>query len=766
MQRPLPAFVAGAPADLRGTLVAVHFRDERGFAIFSLEQPDGSRARALGQLPPEITLQAVLRVGGIWTRHAEFGWQVRVNTFELIDRLDRRGIVAFLVSYTMHLGPIRAKEAVERFGDRVFEILRDSPEDLCVIKGITPNRARAIRESFAQVATIADVDSWLRHIGLGKADARRVREAYGHDAARMVRENPYRLADDIHGIGFLTADSLRIMLGIAPTSPFRLHAALKYVLSLVARIEGHVYLPLAELADRTARQLDERRAATGKWEPNPELVAAIRAYVPEFAASEDATTELGASGDLAGDDVRVYGRELFDAECLAATRLVQLLGQDTPLFKADELEAAMANAEAAHEIVLEADQRRAIATALTSQVSIISGGPGVGKTTSVRVLVELLEQRGAPYVLLSPTGKAAKRLAEATLRDAYTIHRQLFSLDRQREQTKPKSRGLEVELYLPAEAVIVDEASMVDLPLLAWLLRSVGPQTRLIFVGDKDQLASVGPGSVLRDLIASGRIPVTLLTVIKRQNEGSPIVDGAHAINHGHLPAARSTNAGDLYILRAKSATEDEGAHAQRLVVESAVRLGAQVLSPQHNSATGVTALNRALQARLNPSQPDKPEVQTSSEVVFRLGDRLLVGKNNYVTLCFNGETGEIVDIGPASLTLRMEDAQGERLVDYEREDWPQLQLAYAITSHRAQGSEWDNVVVVVSQSHYMMLQRNLLYTALTRARKRAVIVVSGGLENKETGRTYKTALEVAVANDKIARRYSGLAERLAGVVT
>ncbi len=389
----------------------------------------------------------------------------------------------------------------------------------------------------------------------------------------------------------------------------------------------------------------------------------------------------------------------------------------------------------------------------------------MGKTTSVRVLVELLEQRAVPYVLLSPTGKAAKRLAEATLRDAYTIHRQLFSLDRQREQTKPKSRGPEVELYLPAEAVIVDEASMVDLPLLAWLLRSVGPQTRLIFVGDKDQLASVGPGSVLRDLIASGRIPVTLLTVIKRQDEGSPIVAAAHAINHGHLPVARSTAAGDLYILRAKSATEDEGAHAQRLVVESAVRLGAQVLSPQHNSATGVTALNRALQARLNPPQPGKPEVQTSSDVVFRLGDRLLVGKNNYVTLCFNGETGEIVDIGPASLTLRMEDAQGERLVDYEREDWPQLQLAYAITCHRAQGSEWDNVVVVVSQSHYMMLQRNLLYTALTRARKRAVIVVSGGLENKETGRIYKTALEVAVANDKIARRYSGLAERLAGVV-
>ena len=263
--------------------------------------------------------------------------------------------------------------------------------------------------------------------------------------------------------------------------------------------------------------------------------------MPEFAASEDARVEPGASGDPAADDARVYGRELYDAECLAADAPGAVARHDAPLFEPDELERPCAQCRAGStSIVLEADQRRAIATALSRQVSIISGGPGVGKTTSVRVLVDLLEQRGVPYMLLSPTGKAAKRLAEATLRDAYTIHRQLFSLDRQREQLQRRARSrVAVEVFLPAEAVIVDEASMVDLPLLAWLLRSIGPRTRLIFVGDKDQLASVGPGSVLRDLIACGRIPVTLLTVIKRQGEGSPIVDAAHAINHGQLPVAR-----------------------------------------------------------------------------------------------------------------------------------------------------------------------------------------------------------------------------------
>jgi exodeoxyribonuclease V alpha subunit len=325
----LPAFVAGAQADVRGTLVAVHFRDERGFAVFSVQQADRSRVRALGHLPSDVSLHAVVRIGGVWTEHPQYGWQVRGNTVELVDDSDRSGVVAFLAAYTKHLGRVRAAEAVALFGDRIFEVLKDNPEELCAIKGVTPGRARAVAESFAQVADIADIDSWLRHVGLGRADARRVSDKYGDDAARKVRENPYRLADEVSGIGFLTADSLRPMLGIAATSPFRLHAALKYVLGVVARTDGHVYLPLGELVDQAARQLDERRATTGRWEPAAELVEALRDYAPRFARSRDAWAPIGENGAL-DDETPVYGRDLYEAEQYVAERLAARVMADEP----------------------------------------------------------------------------------------------------------------------------------------------------------------------------------------------------------------------------------------------------------------------------------------------------------------------------------------------------------------------------------------------------------------------------------------------------
>jgi exodeoxyribonuclease V alpha subunit len=302
-------------------------------------------------------------------------------------------------------------------------------------------------------------------------------------------------------------------------------------------------------------------------------VEALRDYAPRFARSRDAWAPVERDGVI-DDETPIYGRDLYEAEQYVAERLAALVIAE-PLFNLGELEPAMQRAEAERGIELEPDQRRAVATALTRQVSIISGGPGTGKTTTTQVLVDLLEQCGVPYLLLSPTGKAAKRLAEATGREARTIHRQLYAL--QRERNRAEENGLPVdELFLPAATVIVDEVSTVDLPLMAWLLRSSEPSARVVLVGDKDQLPSVGPGSVLRDLVSTSQVPLTLLTVIKRQAAGSPIVAGAHAINHGRLPVARESPAGDLYILRAKSPSEDGGLHAQRLVVESAVRLGAQ----------------------------------------------------------------------------------------------------------------------------------------------------------------------------------------------
>ncbi|MBV9354432.1 MAG: AAA family ATPase, partial [Chloroflexi bacterium] len=283
--------------------------------------------------------------------------------------------------------------------------------------------------------------------------------------------------------------------------------------------------------------------------PSVELIEALRTYAPRFAASRDAVADV-EFGDAIGEQTPVYGRDLYNAETFVGERLARLVVAHDPLLERTELEQALRQSEEQRKLVLEADQRRAVAVALERQVSIISGGPGTGKTTATQMLVDLFELRGVSYLLLSPTGKAAKRLAEATGREAHTIHRQLYALQRQRDRAKAAGADADA-LFLPAGAVIVDEVSMVDLPLMAWLLRSIEPTTRLVLVGDKDQLPSVGPGSVLRDLVASAHVPVTLLTVVKRQARGSPIVAAAHAINHGERPIARTTEVGDLYILRA-----------------------------------------------------------------------------------------------------------------------------------------------------------------------------------------------------------------------
>ena len=538
------------------------------------------------------------------------------------------------------------------------------------------------------------------------------------------------------------------MLGIGPTSPFRLHAALNFVLGQVARSEGHVYLPLAELviALHASSTSGGRPAVAGNQKPSCRSRARVPASVH---LTDDARAEPGPSGDLQADDAHIYSRELFDAECLAAERLAQLLVRSKHPSSSPISSNKPCSGPRNSTSELETEQRRAIATALTRQVSIISGGPGVGKTTSIRILVDLLEQRGVAYMLLSPTGKAAKRLSEATGRAAYTIHRQLFSLERQKEQLQSVSPSVtrtrtSEDVVLPADAVIVDEASMVDLPLLAWLLRS----HRAAHASDLRRRQ--GPAAERRAGLGAARPdrvwPHSADAADGHQAPGRGLADRRGRARHQPRPTARGPLDRGWRPVHPARQTAYGGWRRARAAIGRRKRRAAGRAG--HLAAAHLAgrrgALNAALQARLNPPAPGKPEVAAGGDAVFRLGDRLIVGKNNYQTLCFNGETGEIVDIGPRQLTLRMDDTDGERLVEYDRDDWSQLQLAYAITSHRAQGSEWPNVVVVVSQSHYLMLQRNLLYTALTRARRRAVIIVSGGLEHKPSGRIFKSALEVA----------------------
>jgi len=663
-----------------------------------------------------------LKLFGRWVENRKYGRQFQVERYESVFPASISGIQKYLGSGLIKgIGEVFASRIVETFGRETIRIIDESPERLLEVEGIGEGRLEKIRTAWADQKEIKRVGMFLQEHGVSTAWAVKIYKAYGEKAVAILSENPYSLASDIYGIGFKTADMIARNLGMDTDSPVRAGEALAFVLSELAN-EGHVYYPLEELLDLAAKNLEMDRERLRR-----------------------AVADLSAQGRVVNEDGNVYLTPLWHAETGVAEQVNRLMYSPGARPEID-VERAIAWVEERNGIKLAELQKAAIEKALSEKVMVITGNPGCGKSTLVKGIIDILARKGGRIMLAAPTGRAAKRLSELSKMEARTIHRLL--------EYKKARFERNMDNPLEADLLVVDEASMIDMVLMNHLLRAVPDRASIILVGDVDQLPSVGAGNVLKDLIASGMVPVVALTEIFRQARDSMIVVNAHRINRGERPELRNSSSQDFFFIE-----EDEAERvSERIISLVSERLprhygldpvrDIQVLSPMHRGVAGVGYLNQALQARLNPG--GRPVGKGGRE--FRVGDKVMQMRNNYDLDVYNGDMGIVSSVIPEDNVMRV-DYDG-RIVEYDFSDLDELTLAYACSIHKAQGSEYPAVVVPVHTQHYIMLQRNLIYTALTRAKKLAVFVGS------------RKALAMAVRNDKVAKRYSGLAGRLGAVMS
>lgn len=715
---------------ISGTIERVTFHNpDNGFAVLRVEVK-GQRhpVTVVGQVA-RVVAGEYLEASGVWQEDAEHGKQFKADGIRTVAPSSREGIERYLGSGLVKgIGPHFAHRIVSVFGEKTLSVIDESPSFLKEIKGIGPQRIQKIRESWRQQKAIRDILVFLQGHGISTGRAVRIYKTYGDQAVDKVRANPYRLASDIWGIGFQTADNLARSLGIGAQSPIRAQAALLHVLGELTS-EGHCAAPEAEVLERThhltAIHADILRAALTKALEEQELIR-----------EAEVTPEPW-----------LYLRHLFLAEKGVAHALKELSLGPHPLPQIDA-EAALGWIEKKMKIALAEGQRHAIRQACSKKIVVVTGGPGVGKTTIVRGILEIFEAKKLRVLLCAPTGRAAKRLTETTGREAKTIHR-LLEFDRSGPK-RDHDRPLDVDL------LIVDESSMVDISLMCRLLEATPQNACLVLVGDVDQLPSVGPGLVLGDIIVSKTLPVARLSEIFRQAKESGIVRAAHAIHDGQLPDSAESakeKLGDFYFIE----VENPAVILERLIALIRDRIPArfgldpfrdiQILTPMNRSELGVRNLNQRLQEALNPSQEEGPEVARYG-VTFRMGDKVLQTSNNYDKEVFNGDIGRVekIDMEDQELTVGFDG----RPVVYDFSDLDELELAYALTIHKSQGSEYPAVIIPVHTQHFLMLQRNLLYTGLTRGKKLVVLVGS------------KKALSLAVQRQDTRRRWTALAKRLA----
>ena len=680
---------------------------------------------------------------GDWVEHPQYGRQLRCVTLTLQKPTSLLGIERYLGSGLIHgVGPSTAKQIVRAFGEETLTVLSEHPERLQSLPGMGRKRWKQIAASFQEQQAAREAMVFLQSYGIPPNLSMRISKLYGDRTADVIRANPYRLCEDLEGVGFLTADRIGTALGVPPDSEARIASALKYVLQDTAVSMGHVYLPCGEL---------EQKAA-GMLRVEEELVTRqIRKMV--------LLRELVMQSDDDGE--RVYLPQFDHAEREVAQRLCELMASIVPA-RRTQASAEIDAFEQTNRISFSARQREAITSALSEGVLVITGGPGTGKTTIINCIISLLARDG-DVLLCAPTGRAAKRMTEATGYESKTIHRLLeYGGD---DTTFARNQ----ENPLEGDCVIVDETSMVDLMLMRSLLRAIEPGTRLILVGDSDQLPSVGAGNVLGDILQSGVVPAVRLTDIFRQGETSRIVTNAHRINHGQMPLLNEKGT-DFFFERKEGFQAAANAIVQLMTARLPRFIGCpdedrvrqiQVLAPAKKGECGVVMLNMLLQEALNPPAPAKPSL-TYGETIFRKGDKVMQTRNDYQiewrrktltgwedgTGVFNGDVGFIIDVDVEEhcLTVLFDE---EREVVYASSQLENLDLAYCLSVHKSQGSEFPVVVMPVAGGPPMLLTRNLFYTALTRAKSLVVLV----------GR--EEVVRQMVENDHILKRYTTLTQRL-----
>lgn len=711
---------------IEGTVERIVFQAPEGtYSVISLKSKLGGRVTVtLNSDPPNVGEE--VRFKGRFVVHPKFGEQFRASNIELLRPTDAAGIERFLASGI--LDGVRAgfaKRIVEKFGSETLDIIENSPSRLLEVRGIGKSTVDKIVNSYMKNSELRDIMLWLETHGVSGMLAARIFKKYSSFSIDMLENHPYQLAYDVHGIGFITADTIAKSTGMDPENEERIAAGVSYALSDISS-SGHTCVPREYLIKESAKVLRI---------DNMELIDAV-------------ITQMIDTGILLLEETRqnnyIYDTYLYEAEVTVAQRIKDIK-KWAEYFKVRDIESFINAWEQDRNISLAQKQKDAIKYALDSGVFVLTGGPGTGKTTVVRGIIDLLEQFGCKILLGAPTGRAAKRLTETTGRPAKTVHR---LLEAQGIPGESFEFGRDADNPLDADVIILDEVSMMDITLMRYFLEAVPDGAHIILVGDVDQLPAVGPGLVLKDIIASKVGKSVALNEIFRQDEGNDIVVAAHEINKGEMPDLDKLK--DFIFIESDSG-EEVAEKTERLVSNWTVQAGysplndAQVLSPMHKDVCGTMKLNIRLQNALNPPLAGKREMSYGSQI-FRENDKVMQTKNNYEKKVFNGDIGFITEIADDTIKVAFD---SEILATYVKDEIGELSLAYCMSVHKSQGSEYPVIILPLVKSHYIMHQRNLLYTAVTRAKEKVFLI--GDL----------ASFKQAIKNDRTKKRYTLLKERL-----